>query len=166
MAVKWSLLSGPVAVLATSTKALIRLGPNLCGSQEISCHLIHWILSKSAFVICIWALESYIFIQPPGWVHNGTEYAQIAKVQATANCKFASNLLANFLNNIISGFSYYLDFLQIKHNIEFVKKRIKHFRMLLQICCLVFRLIWFLTSYQQSFSYKGTGLPGLKPVLS
>ena len=66
------------------------------------------------------------------FVHNATEYAQIAKVQATANCKFASNLLANFLNNIISGFSYSLDFLQIKHNIKFVKKRIKHFCMLLQ----------------------------------
>ena len=38
--VKWSLLSGPVVVLATSTKALIRLDPNLCRSQEISCHLI------------------------------------------------------------------------------------------------------------------------------
>ena len=125
MAVKWSLLSGPVVVLATSTKALIRLGPNLCGSQEISCHLIPWILPKSAFVICMWALETYIFLQPPrlSFVHNGTEYAQIAKVQATANCKFASNLLAKFLNNIISGFSYYLDILQIKHNIEFVKSK-------------------------------------------
>ena len=66
------------------------------------------------------------------FVHNGTEYAQIAKVQATANCKFASNLLTKFLNNIISGFSDYLDFLQIKHNMEFVKKQIKHFHMLLQ----------------------------------
>ena len=56
---------------------------------------------------------------------------QIAKVQATANCKFASNLLT-FLNNLISGFSDYLDFLQIKHNMEFVKKQIKHFHMLLQ----------------------------------
>ena len=58
-------------VLATSTKALIRLGPNLYRSQEISCHLIPWIpwiLSKSAFVICVWALESYIFLQPPGLV--------------------------------------------------------------------------------------------------
>ena len=66
------------------------------------------------------------------FVHNGTEYAQIAKVQATANCKFASNLLTKFLNNIISGFSDYLDFLQIKHNMEFVKKQIKHFHTLLQ----------------------------------
>ena len=67
-------------------------------------------------------------------MHNGTEYAQIAKVQATANCKFASNLLTKILNNtcIISGFSNYLDILQIKHNMEFVKKQIKHFHMLLQ----------------------------------
>ena len=62
------------------------------------------------------------------FVHNGTEYAQIAKVQATANCKFASNLLT--------------DFLQIKHNMEFVKKQIKHFHMLLQnILFVLFCLI-------------------------
>ena len=100
IAVKWSLLSGPVGVLATSTKALIRLDPNLCRSQEISCHLI----PKSAFVIC-----NILTTTRLSFVHNGTEYAQIAKVQATANCKFASNLLTKFLNNIISGFSDYLD---------------------------------------------------------
>ena len=72
------------------------------------------------------------------FVHNGTEYAQIAKVLATANCKFTSNLLTKFLNNIISGFSDYLDFLQIKHNMEFVKKQIKHFHMLLQNILFVF----------------------------
>ena len=75
------------------------------------------------------------------FVHNGTEYAQIAKVQATANCKFAHNLLTKFLNNIISGSSDYLDFLQIKHNMEFVKKQIKHFHMLLQNILFVFCLI-------------------------
>ena len=125
--VKWSLLSGPVVVLATSTKALIRLDPNLCRSQEISCHLIPWIIPKSAFVIC-----NILTTTRLSFVHNGTECAQIAKVRATANCKFASNLLTKFLNNIISGFSDYLDFLQIKHNMEFVKKQIKHFHMLLQ----------------------------------
>ena len=114
-------------VLATSTKALIRLDPNLCRSQEISCHLIPRIIPKSAFVIC-----NILTTTRLSFVHNGTECAQIAKVQATANCKFASNLLTNFLNNIISGFSDYLDFLQIKHNMEFVKKQIKHFHMLLQ----------------------------------
>ena len=67
--------------------------------------------------------------------------AQIAKVQATVNCKFASNLLAKILNNILSGFSYYLGFLQIKHSTEFVKRRIKHFHMLLQNILMFFCLI-------------------------
>ena len=28
-------------------------------------------------------------------------------------------------------------------------------------CLVVICLIWFFTSHQQSFSYKGTGIPGL-----
>ena len=101
------------------------------------------------------------------FVHNGTEYAQIAKVQATANCKFASHLLTKFLNNIISGFSDYLDFLQIKHNMEFVKKQIKHFHMLLQNILFVFLFDLILYAPSTIFQLsKGTGLPGLKPVLS
>ena len=85
------------------------MSPNFLNSTQISICNLH---------MGTWVLH---ILTTTSFVHNGTEYAQIAKVQATANCKFASNLLAKFLNNIISGFSYYLDFLQIKHNIEFVK---------------------------------------------
>ena len=98
------------------------MSPNSLNSTQISIFILH----MGTWVLHILTTTRLSFVL------NGTEYAQIAKVQATANCKFASNLLATFSNNITSGFSYYLDFLQIKHNTEFAKKRIKHFHMLLQ----------------------------------
>ena len=52
----------------------------------------------------------------------------------------------------MSGFSDYLDFLQIKHNIEFVKKQIKHFHMLLQN--ILFGFLFILILYVPSTIFQ------------
>ena len=62
------------------------MSPNSLNSTQISICNLH----MGTWVLHIFTTTRLSF------VHNGTEYAQIAKVQATANCKFVCKIFKQY----------------------------------------------------------------------